>query len=316
MTRSRGRRGPFGYLLPFTPYPYAGEPVDCPVCGSADHEPIATWDRRWKRLCTSICNACGLLFTNPMPTEAELEAYYRSVYRRDYQFAFSRPGERHVRKKEAEAEARYRALSAHVDLSAPKETLDFGCGSGELARRFAQDGHHAFGFEPGGTYAAYAQGRGSVEIRCGGWREMDFAEESFDVITCLHVMEHLRDPVEALRRAASWLRPDGAMWVETPDMMAYGLKGFERLHFAHVLGFSGDAMALAGHRAGLEVASAFGPTSVVFRRGARAPDVDLSAMAAAVRSSYGGGTSWRDYAAHHGRRLSARIGRRLGFARN
>ena len=36
------------------------------------------------------CEECGLLRTDPMPTEEELAAYYASEYRRDYQLAFGK----------------------------------------------------------------------------------------------------------------------------------------------------------------------------------------------------------------------------------
>lgn len=299
------------YHLPFTRYPYRGETVACPVCGAPGAETVARRDRRLKRLDTALCTECGLFFTNPMPTEAELAAYYRDTYRRDYQLAFLRPGSRHVAKKEAEAARRLAVLARHRDMTPPLRVLDFGCGSGELVRHMAGAGHDAHGFEPGVAYAAHAAGLGSVEIRTGRWSEMDYPEGGFDVITCLHVLEHLREPVAALGVMAGWLKPDGLLYLEVPDMQGYALKGFEHFHFAHVLGFSGDNLLLAAQRAGLGLAAREAPTSLVLSKAAPEAVIDLPATVARNRAEYGRGIGPATYLGYHLRRGWRRAVRRV-----
>jgi SAM-dependent methyltransferase len=44
----------------------------------------------------------------------------------------------------------------------------------------------------------------------------DFAPASFDLVHCRAVLVHLRDPVRALERMASWLRPGGVLVAEEP----------------------------------------------------------------------------------------------------
>jgi SAM-dependent methyltransferase len=280
--------------------------VPCPVCGASGAEPMARIDRRLKRLTTVLCGTCGVFYTNPMPTQAELDAYYRDTYRRDYQFARSGPGAKHVAKKEAEAARRYATLAGRMDLSTPRRVLDFGCGSGELVRHFAEQRHQAHGFEPGVGYAAHAAGAGSVEIRTGTWAGMDYAEGSFDAITCLHVLEHLREPVAALRAMARWLTPDGLLYLEVPDMQGYELKGFEHFHFAHVIGFSSDNLVLAGKNAGLGVIERLKGTSILFSKAAPEATIDLPATVARNRSEYGPGISLPAYLGHHIRRVTKR----------
>src|SRR5687767_7248631 len=102
------------YLLPLTPYPYVGEHAPCPLCGSDEATVVATRDRRLKALTSLCCDGCGLVRTDPMPSEAELDAYYRGQYRNDYQMASTRPSLRHLDISRREARARMERLAYAV----------------------------------------------------------------------------------------------------------------------------------------------------------------------------------------------------------
>lgn len=286
--------------------------VDCPVCGSAAHERILNLDRKIKRLPTHLCNACGLFFTNPMPTDEELSRYYANVYRAEYQLAFLRPRKTHKNKKQREALRRAERLSNAVDIAAPLRTLDFGCGSGEFVRRLAALGHDAHGFEPGEAYSAHAaENTEAGGVRTGSWRDMPYPAGSFDVITCLHVLEHLNAPVDALARMREWLAPDGVLYLEVPNMQGYQLKGFERFHFAHVLGFSRDTLMLAAEKAGFGLLKEDTPTSLFLVRdddARAAPFVyDLAATAERNRTDYSEAVSPAAYVDHHLKRIGRMI---------
>ena len=188
----------------------------------------------------------------PMPTDDELNRYYADTYRAEYQFAFVRPRKTHQNKKKREAIRRAgcieKALGGHKEL----RSLDFGCGSGELVRELASLGYNASGFEQGVDYGTFAKTEigEKGEIHVGSWREMTFAPKSFDLISFLHVLEHLNDPMAALRQVHEWLDDGGVLYLETPDMQGYKIKGFDCFHFAHVLGFSRANLLDAAKRAG------------------------------------------------------------------
>jgi len=56
------------------------------------------------------------------------------------------------------------------------------------------------------------------DIESGG---LDFPPDSFDVIVMVAVIEHLLDPLRALVRMRSLLRPGGVLLVETPNVAKY-----------------------------------------------------------------------------------------------
>lgn len=253
--------------IPLTHYAYRGEEAPCNLCGSHHKLTISQTDRRLKTLKTVACEQCGLIRTDPMPTDAELDAYYAGEYRLDYQFAFSKkPPRFHITRSQRDAEARLRLLEPA--LAGQKRILDFGSGSGEFLALAARAGHQVEGIEPGETFAAFAREEYGVTVQSTVWQQVDFEPGSFDVITSNHVLEHLREPVSALKRMAQWLAEDGVLFVCVPNALGKRQHSFQHFHFAHVYNFTPQALIWAGLVAGLEPEPRFSNagTTIVFRK--------------------------------------------------
>lgn len=301
-------------ILPFIPYRFKGQDAPCPVCASNNKGVVARMDRRLKPLTTVMCDDCGLFYSNPMPTKDELAVYYQKEYRKDYQLALLKPSQKHIKKKQNEAKMRY----AHVRQELTRDRLsllDFGCGSGELVHEFALHGHDAHGFEPGATYSQFAQKAQnlSIDIRSTDYQNADYQPQQFDAITMLHVLEHIPHPIAALQKAYEWLKDDGVLYIEVPNMQAYELKGFEHFHFAHVLGFSRDNLIHALRLAGFRVRQELGGTSIIAEKAHGQPcaaTIDLKATAERNRADYTKPISIYAYLGYHARRVLARLRRR------
>lgn len=269
--------------LPFASYPYRGEARPCNLCGHGEATLVCRYDRRMKRLTTVRCDGCGLLRTDPMPTEAELGAYYASAYRGDYQLARRTPPRLHLKRSRRESEARM-ALLAPL-LRPASHILDFGSGSGEFLDLATKAGHSATGIEPGRDFARYAREAYGADVHIGPWTGIDLPEGGFDLITARHVLEHLRDPVDALRRMADWLAPDGVIHVEVPNAEAIRKDALQQFHFAHIHHFSPTTLAHAGAKAGLEADPRFpgeGTTMVFRKRQADTPVMSAAGVMPAV----------------------------------
>jgi len=253
--------------IPLTSYAYRGERAACNLCGSHRVLIVCKADRRLKVLTTVACEQCGLIRTDPMPTDAELDAYYAGEYRLDYQFAFSgRPPRFHLARSRRDARARLALLQPA--LGRPRRILDFGAGSGEFLAAAAEAGHAVHGIEPGEGFAAFARKTHRVAVESCVWQQARFAAGSFDVITANHVIEHLREPVSAMTRMAEWLADDGVLHVSVPNALGRRRHSFEHFHFAHVHNFTPQTLLWAGMVAGLEPDSRFVPdgTTIVFRK--------------------------------------------------
>lgn len=252
------------YFLPFTPYPYQGGRIDCPVCQNAESRTIAHIDRNFKFLNTVMCTRCGMVFTNPMPSEKMLNEFYADSYRFLHQGAVFRPRQKHIRKRRLEAEHHAQEVAEFITDGC--RSLDFGCGSGELVQAMQRLGADAHAFEPGQAYGSFAQEDMEGRIRVGPYQSMHYARK-FDLVTMWQVLEHLRDPLSALKTIVSWINPGAKVYIGVPNVCATPCKGFGWLYFPHVLSFNHWTLRLAAARCGLRPIKFLRETDMIFEQG-------------------------------------------------
>ena len=106
---------------------------------------------------------------------------------------------------------------------AGKRVLDVGCGGGILSESMAKRGaEHVTGIDMAEkslqTAAAHAAAQhvANIDYRC--IRVEDLAAEephSFDVVTCMEMMEHVPDPSAIVQACAKLVKPDGMVFFST-----------------------------------------------------------------------------------------------------
>jgi 2-polyprenyl-6-hydroxyphenyl methylase / 3-demethylubiquinone-9 3-methyltransferase len=102
-----------------------------------------------------------------------------------------------------------------------KSVLDVGCGGGILSESMAEKGAKVTGIDLGEKALKVAQLHGlesgvDVEYRLIAVEKL--AEEepaSFDVVTCLEMLEHVPDPASVVRACAALVKPGGHIFFST-----------------------------------------------------------------------------------------------------
>jgi SAM-dependent methyltransferase len=98
-----------------------------------------------------------------------------------------------------------------------RRILDVGCGDGLLLDRLGAWGE-AEGVESDATTLSPSAARRKIHL--GPFDASYRPEKKFDLILFLDVLEHLDDPVAALRRANELLAPGGTIFVSVPAFQA------------------------------------------------------------------------------------------------
>ena len=117
--------------------------------------------------------------------------------------------------------ARSLAAPGPANIGADIRVLDFGCGTGHFIKRFKR-GCEAWAYDSS-PYAA--DSTAAVAPHVTVCRDIDkIPLGAFDLVVSLHVLEHIKEPMETLRLFAEFLRPGGALLYATPDAAGLGLR--------------------------------------------------------------------------------------------
>ncbi|XOV78199.1 MAG: bifunctional 2-polyprenyl-6-hydroxyphenol methylase/3-demethylubiquinol 3-O-methyltransferase UbiG [Aestuariibacter sp.] len=102
-----------------------------------------------------------------------------------------------------------------------KTALDVGCGGGILSEAMAKAGAHVTGIDMAQESLQVAKLHGlesgvKVEYQCSTAEEFAMQHEnSFDVVTCLEMLEHVPDPASVVQACSKLVKEDGIVAFST-----------------------------------------------------------------------------------------------------
>lgn len=207
--------------------------IPCNLCGGKEVAILSNRSRSGKPLQTVICRACGLVWSDPRPHEAR--QFYEEEYRLAYKQTYS-PRPKHVLRAGKVALSRFEKIGQL--LSHRKMVLDVGTGGGEFAYLLQALGHSVSGIEPNRGYADHSIRNYGLNVQVGFVQDAAFPPESFDVVTIWHVLEHTEDPGHVLALLRSWLKVDGMLVVEVPNVESTCQSPKSTFHEAHLYNFN------------------------------------------------------------------------------
>jgi 2-polyprenyl-6-hydroxyphenyl methylase/3-demethylubiquinone-9 3-methyltransferase len=130
-------------------------------------------------------------------------------------------------------------IRSHAPLEG-REVLDVGCGGGILADSMARAGANVLGIDLAGKPLRVAQ----LHALEAGTRNVSYREvsvealaaerpASFDVVTCMEMLEHVPDPASVVKACANLAKPGGHVFFSTlsrnPKSFLFAIVGAEYL---------------------------------------------------------------------------------------
>ena len=187
------------------------------------------------------CAQCGLYQNGRVAQASAYEAEYHGGY------------ERHRAKKLRTATVRLNRIAPLVKVERPR-LLDVGSSVGCVIEAALERGWDAVGTDVSVSAVEFCRAR-ELPCRHFGGDALPFADDSFDVLTSWHVIEHVADVESTLAEWFRVLRPGGVMALETPDAASPMVRrrGSKYRKFwapEHTYGFTPATLARFVERAG------------------------------------------------------------------
>ena len=218
----------------------------CNLCGSDDAEVVFL--HRNGRIANQVCRRCGLAYLSPRPTAEETDALYRAyeqAYPEDYLNDPASPFA-HAARERANFVTRW--------IAGPAQAVEFGSGYGHFVAALSARGACVRGLEPSEPQVRLARELGRPVER--GGVEVLQAGDALDLVCSFHVLEHLRDPLDALQRVWRALGQKGLLILDVPDATRLPVTAIEHFYIAtgqHLYAFTPAVLRALLERAGFEL---------------------------------------------------------------
>lgn len=179
--------------------------MPCPICSSKKTQFFAKKDE----YIFHRCKMCKTIFLTTLPSQKQLNRYYAK------QFSYS-----DGLLNEAVIRKRSHIILKKIKYLAPqaKTLCDVGSGYGFFLDEAHNTGFKVAGIEPSHQLANHAKRNYRIPTFIGELKKyIDEEQRQFDMVTCIHVIEHVASPKEFVSLLFQLVKPGGLLYLETPN---------------------------------------------------------------------------------------------------
>lgn len=136
------------------------------------------------------------------------------------------------------------------------KVLDIGCGDGDFLKQIYAQASQIYGVElPGLAFKRASRILGIHLLSADELGVDSYPKQYFDAITLWHVLEHLTDPLQTLSYCREWLKSDGYLFIEVPNVASWQAQLFKTNWFhldapRHLFLFTPKALDILLSKAG------------------------------------------------------------------
>jgi SAM-dependent methyltransferase len=195
-------------LTTFSSVPTRSTSARCPLCAAA-----STSSSAFAGTSLLYCADCEFAFLDWQESQ---QPYGDGLYDDEY-FERYLGGNYLAQGDQRRHESRVRLGLLETVTPAPARLLEVGAAAGFFLDEARSRGYEGVGIEPNAAMAAYAREQLDLDVRTGRLGEVELTRRSFDAACAFHVIEHLADPLGAVREMSEHLRPGGHIMIEVPN---------------------------------------------------------------------------------------------------
>lgn len=164
----------------------------------------------------AICEACGGIFANDIPPQAEFDSYYAQMSKYEFSAREGMVSETDTARfiQVADLVSPFFSLDARI--------VDVGCATGALLAEFKKRGFSNLqGYDPSQNCCDAAKRLYGLNVTQATIGSLAASREKADLIIMTGVLEHLADVDSSLLLIRTILKPGGRLYFEVPDASRY-----------------------------------------------------------------------------------------------
>ena len=184
-----------------------------------------------QRIGFGVCANCGMILQSTTPTMDEVIEHYKNAATYTNDGRLGKPSKMKVA-----------AVSRQIgcilkDINVPESVFQVGCSDGYTLSQFVKRGSsRVSGIDPSNDSHKLAKKLYRIDTIVGTLEEHSITESNFQLVVLTHVLEHLFDPIEALKKCRDFLVDGGWLLIEVPlfedlTKLPPGLLTYEHLNY-------------------------------------------------------------------------------------
>ena len=236
---------------------YSFEKISCIVCNSNNFQLLSEKDRYGLYMPVVICKECGLVQTNPRMSQKSYNKFYDSEYAKLY-VGEGKPTEEFFTKQYNHGAYIYDYIRRFSGKIENKFIVEVGTGAGGILQYFKEKGNEVYGVDLGSDYIEFGKQKG-LNLEVGTIDKLYSLKKKLDVVIYSHIVEHLLNPVDELKKLRNILNEDSLLYIEVPGLKnlydSYGQDFLKYLQNAHTYHFTLNSMANCTRKAGFKLLS-------------------------------------------------------------
>ena len=206
--------------------------IACPSCGAQSFSTYLTVKDHFlskEEFTLEHCDSCSLVFTNPRPTLDRIGDYYKSE---EYVS--------HSSTKKGLVNKVYNWVRSYTlkkkigllnELTAGKTLLDIGAGTGHFLSKAKGSGYTVLGLEPDEDARKVALSENGIELK--DLSLLHDLDQSFDIVSMWHVLEHVYNLQEDLTKISSLVKQKGVLIIAVPNYTSFDAQYYKEYWAAY-----------------------------------------------------------------------------------